>query len=128
MHATRDRCWSAIFDVIMIGSSLWQSRHGAGGKKGFDHVGENGACFGEVECRDGWIHSVEFLAAAQELGVDRTDLVECLAHVAVVVEVLGDFAERFVRDVVYLRTLTGRTDREVALGTVAAVVGAVAAW
>ena len=45
--------------------SLWQSRHyRAGSKKGFDHVGENGACFGEVECRDGWIHSVEFLAAA----------------------------------------------------------------
>ena len=109
--------------------SLWQSRHyRAGSKKGFDHVGENGACFGEVECRDGWIHSVEFLAAAQELGVDRTDLVECLAHVAVVVEVLGDFGERVVRDVVYLRTLTGRADREVALGTVAAVVGAVAAW
>jgi len=29
----------------MIGS-FWQSRHyRAGSKKGFDHVGENGACF-----------------------------------------------------------------------------------
>jgi len=27
----------------MIGS-FWQSRLGAGSKKGFDHVGENGAC------------------------------------------------------------------------------------
>jgi len=64
MHAIREKCWSAILDVIMI-VSLWQSRHyRAGSKKGFDHVGENGACFGKVECRDGWIHSVEFLAAA----------------------------------------------------------------
>jgi hypothetical protein len=31
----------------MIGS-FWQSRHSAGGKKGFDHVGENGACLGQV--------------------------------------------------------------------------------
>ena len=74
----------------MIGS-FWQRRRGAGGKKGFDHVGENGACLGEVECRDGRIHSVEFLAAAQELGVDRADLVERLAQVAVIVEVLGNF-------------------------------------
>jgi len=29
----------------MIDSSLWQSRNRAGDKKGFDHVGENGACF-----------------------------------------------------------------------------------
>ena len=74
----------------MIGS-LWQCRHRAGGKKGFDHVGDNGACLGEVEGRDGRIHSVEFLAAAQELGVDRADLVERLAQVAVIVEVLGNF-------------------------------------
>jgi hypothetical protein len=111
----------------MIGSSLWQSRHSAGGKKGFDHVGENGACLGQVECRDGRIHSVELLAAAKELGVDRTDLVERLAHVAVIVEVLGDFDESVVRHVVYLRMLTGRADRQIALGTVTAVVGAVAA-
>src|SRR5215470_2625115 len=96
--------------------SLWQSRHyRAGSKKGFDHVGENGTCLGKVECRDGWIHSIEFLAAAQELGVDRTDLVERLAHIAVVVEVLGDFDECVVRHVVYLRTSVGRADRQVAL-------------
>jgi hypothetical protein len=29
----------------MIGS-FWQSWRCAGGKKGFDHVGENGACLG----------------------------------------------------------------------------------
>jgi hypothetical protein len=82
MQATRDRCWSVIFDVIMIGS-FKQRRRDAASKKGFDHVGENGTCLGEVECRDGRIHSVEFLAAAEELGVDRTDFVERLAHVAV---------------------------------------------
>src|SRR5215475_11658274 len=110
MQATRDRCWSVIFDVILIGS-FKQRRRDAGSKKGFDHVGENGACLGEVECRYGRIHSVEVLAAAEELGVDRTDLVERLAHVAVVVEVLGDFEESIVRHVIYLRTLTGRADR-----------------
>src|SRR5215467_4807112 len=127
MHATRHRCRSAIFDVIMIGSS-WQSRHSAGGKKGFDHVGENGACLGEVECRDGRIHSVEVLAAAEELGVDRTDLVERLAHVAVIVEVLGNFGERVVRHVIDLWALIGRADRQIVLGTVAAIVGTMAAW
>jgi hypothetical protein len=45
--------------------SLWQSRHyRAGSKKGFDHVGEDGAGLDEVESRNRWIHSVEFLAAA----------------------------------------------------------------
>src|SRR5215831_13136781 len=127
MHATRDRCCSAIFDVIIMIGSFWQRQRPAGSKKGFDHVGENGACLGEVECRYGRIHSVEVLAAAEELGVDRTDLVERLAHVAVVVEVLGDFDESVVRHVIYLRTLVGRADRQVALGAVAAVVGAVAA-
>src|ERR1700730_3266846 len=126
MHATRDRCWSAILDVIMIGS-FWQRRRCAGSKKRFDHVGENGARLGEVDSRDGRIHSVEFLAAAQKLGVDRTDLVERFAHVAIVVEVLGDFDEGVVWHVVYLRTLTGRTDRQIALGAVAPIVGAVAA-
>src|SRR5215831_12952634 len=127
MHATRNRCCSAIFDVIMMTGSFWQLRRCAGSKKGFDHVGDNGAGLDEVECRDGRIHSVELLAAAQELGVDRTDLVERLAYVAVVVEVLGDFAERVVRHVVHLRTLTGRADGQIALGAVAAIVGAVAA-
>jgi len=32
----------------MIGS-FGQRQRDAGGKKGFDHVGENGACLGEVE-------------------------------------------------------------------------------
>jgi hypothetical protein len=111
----------------MIGS-FWQRRRGAGSKKRFDHVGENGARLGEVDSRDGRIHSVEFLAAAQELGVDGADLVERIAHVAVVVEVLVDFAESVVWHVVYLRTLTGRADRQIALGAVATIVGAVTAW
>ena len=41
--------------------------------------GENGARLGEVDSRYGRIHLVEFLAAAQELGVDRADLVERVA-------------------------------------------------
>jgi hypothetical protein len=28
--------------------SFWQRQGNAGSKKGFDHVGENGACLGEV--------------------------------------------------------------------------------
>jgi hypothetical protein len=48
----------------MVGSFWRRRRRDAGDKKGFDHVGENGACLGEVECRDGRIHSIDFLAAA----------------------------------------------------------------
>ena len=55
---------------------------------------------GDVDDRNGRIHSVEFLAAAQKLGVDGADLVERIAHVAVVVEVLVDFAESVVWHVV----------------------------
>src|SRR5262245_32511605 len=73
------------------------------------------------------IHSVEVLAAAKELGVDRTDLVERLAHVAVIVEVLGHFAESVVRHVVDVWALIGRADRQIALGAVAAIVGTMAA-
>src|SRR5215831_18248521 len=63
----------------------------------------------------------------RKLGVDRADLVERLAHVAVVVEVLGHFHEGIVRHVVDLRALSGRADRQIAFGAVAAIVGAVAA-
>jgi hypothetical protein len=65
MHATRDWCCSEIFVaiIIMIGS-FWRLRRCAGGKKGFDLVGKNGACLGEIESGDGRIHSVEFFAAA----------------------------------------------------------------
>jgi hypothetical protein len=40
----------------MIGS-FWRCRHRGGGKKGFDHVGDNRARLGEVEGHDGRIHS-----------------------------------------------------------------------
>src|SRR5258707_15780832 len=102
MHATRDRCWSAILDVIIMIGSFWRRRRGTGSKKRFDHVGENGARLGDVDSRDGRIHSVEFLAAAQKLGVDCANPVERVAHVAIVVEVLVDFVERVVWHIVYL--------------------------
>ena len=111
----------------MIGS-FWHWRRSAGSKKRFDHVGENGARLGEVDSRYGRIHLVEFLAAAQELGVDRADLVERVAQLAVIVEVLVDFGDSIVRHITYLRTLTGDADRQIALGSVAAIVGAVTAW
>src|SRR5262245_27213639 len=110
MQATRDRCCSAILDVSMIGS-FWRRRRSAGSKKRFDHVGENGARLGEVDSRDGRIHLIEFLASTQEFGVDRTDLVERVAHPAVIVEILADFGDGVVRHIAYLRTLTGDADR-----------------
>src|SRR5712692_368782 len=39
MQASRDRCRSAILEIIMI-VSLWVGRRGAPSKVGFDHVGE----------------------------------------------------------------------------------------
>ena len=52
----------------MIGS-LRVGRRGATSKIGFDHVGEDGARFGEVESSDGRVHLVETLAAAQKLSL-----------------------------------------------------------
>ncbi len=77
MQACLDRCRWAILELIVIGS-LWVGRRGAGGKVGFDHVGDDGARLGEVEGGDSRIHLVETLAAAQEFGIDRANLVEHL--------------------------------------------------
>src|SRR6202521_204412 len=75
MQACLDRCRSAILEIIMIGS-LWVGRWGASSKVGFDHVGDDGARLGEVEGGDGRMHLVKTLAAAQQFGIDRADLVE----------------------------------------------------
>ena len=61
----------------MIGS-LWVGRRGAPSKVRFDHVGDDGARLGEIEGGDGRIHLVETLAAAQQFGIDRANLVEHL--------------------------------------------------
>src|ERR1700704_6311644 len=91
MQASRDKCRSAILEIIMIGS-LWVGRRGAPSKVRFDHVGDDGARLGEVEGGDGRIHLVETLAAAQQFGIDRADLVERLLQLAEVGEELGDLA------------------------------------
>src|SRR5260370_13823273 len=89
MQAWRDRCRSAILEIIMIGS-LWVGRRGAPSKVRFDHVGGDGSRLGEIEGGDGRIHLVETLAAAQQFGIDRADLVEHLLQFAEVGEELGD--------------------------------------
>ena len=61
----------------MIGSFRVE-RQGAGGKIGFDHVGDDGARLGKIERCDSRIHLVETLAATQKLGIDRANLVEYL--------------------------------------------------
>src|SRR6516162_560427 len=58
----------------MIGSFRVE-RQGAGGKIGFDHVGDDGARLGKIERCDSRIHLVETLAATQKLGIDRANLV-----------------------------------------------------
>ena len=73
----------------MVGP-LRVGRRGASGKIGFDHVGENGARFDEIESCEGRIHLIETFAAAQQLGIDRADLVERLLQPAEVGEELGD--------------------------------------
>ena len=119
----------------MIGS-LRVGRRGATSKIGFDHVGEDGARFDDVESSDGRVHLVETLAAAQKFGIDRADLVEHLAQFAEVGEELADFGVGRIRNVTDPRALAGSTDcgkislgamprpiDTVAVGPAAALVG-----
>lgn len=119
----------------MIGS-LRVGRRGATSKIGFDHVGEDGARFGDVESSDGRVHLVETLAAAQKFGIDRAYLVEHLAQFAEVGEELADFGVSCIRHVANPRALAGSTDcgkislgamprpiDTVAVGPAAALVG-----
>jgi hypothetical protein len=91
----------------MIGS-LWVGRRGASSKEGFDHVGDDGARLGEVEGGDGRIHLVETLAAAQQFGIDRADLVERLLQLAEVGEELGDLCVSCIGHVAEPRALPVR--------------------
>src|SRR5947208_5204926 len=81
MQASRDRCRSAILEIIMLGS-LRVGRWGATSKIGFDHVGEDDARLGDIEGSDGRVHLVETLAAAQKFCIDREELVEHHAQFA----------------------------------------------
>src|SRR5271169_3895826 len=118
MQACRDRCRSAISEIIMIGS-LWVGRRGAPSKEGFDHVGDDGTRLGEVEGGYGLIHLVETLAAAQQFGVDRADLVEHLLQLAEVGEELGDLGISCIGHVAEPRALAGSSDcGEISLGAV----------
>ena len=111
----------------MIGS-LRVGRRGATSKIGFDHVGEDGARFDDVESSDGRVHLVETLAAAQKFGIDRAYLVEHLAQFAEVGEELADFGVGCIRHVANPRALAGSTDcGKISLGAMpgpaAALVG-----
>src|SRR5438094_6599413 len=109
MQASRDRCRSAILEIIMLGS-LRVGRWGATSKIGFDHVGEEDARLGEIEGSDGRVHLVETLAAAQKFGIDRADLGEHLAQFAEVGEELADLGVGRIRHVTDPRALAGSTD------------------
>ena len=90
----------------MIGS-LWVGRRGAPSKEGFDHVGDDGTRLGEVEGGDGRIHLVETFAAAQQFGIDRTNLVEHLLQLAEIGEELGDLGVSCIGHVAEPRALAG---------------------
>ena len=110
----------------MIGS-LRVGRRGATSKIGFDHVGEDGARFGDVESSDGRVHLVETLAAAQKFGIDRADLVEHLLQLAEVGKELGDLGISCIGHVAEPRALAGSSDcGEISLGTVPGAVDAMA--
>ena len=110
----------------MIGS-LWVGRRGAPSKEGFDHVGDDGTRLGEVEGGDGRIHLVETLAAAQQFGIDRADLVEHLLQFVEVGEELGDLGISCIGHVAEPRAFAGSSDcGEISLGAVTGSVGAVA--
>src|SRR5260370_7439556 len=91
MQACRDRCRSAILEIIMIGS-LWVGRRGAPSKVRFDHVADDGSRLGEIEGGDGRIHLVETLAPAQHFGIDTPALVAHLLHPATFASHLPPFA------------------------------------
>ena len=97
-------------EVIIVGPFRFE-RRGAGGKIGFDHVGEDGARLGEVEGDDSGVHLFERLAPPQQFGVDRADVVEHLAHLAEVGEELADFGTGGVRHIAHPRPLPGCADR-----------------
>ena len=109
MQASRDRCRSAILEIIMI-VSLWVGRQGAPSKVGFDHVGDDGTRLGEVEGGDGRIHLVETLAAAQQFCIDRADLVEHLLQLAEVGEELGNLGISCIGHVAEPRAFAGSSD------------------
>jgi len=110
----------------MIGS-LRVGRRGATSKIGFDHVGEDGARFGDVESSDGRVHLVETLAAAQKFGIDRAYLVEHLAQFAEVGEELADFGVGCIRHVANPRALAGSTDcGKISLGAMPGPIDTVA--
>jgi hypothetical protein len=106
--------------------SLWVGRRGAPSKVGFDHVGDDGTRLGEVEGGDGRVHLVETLAAAQQFGIDRADLVEHLLQFAEVGEELGDLSVSCIGHVAEPRALASSSDRgEISLGPMPRSVGAV---
>jgi len=107
--------------------SLWVGRRSAPSKVGFDHVGDDGTRLGEVEGGDGRIHLVETLAAAQQFGIDRADLVEHLLQFAEVGEELGDLGVSCIGHVAEPRALAGSSDcGEISLGAMPRSVDTVA--
>jgi len=110
----------------MIGS-LWVGRRRAPSKVGFDHVGDDGARLGGVEGGDGGMHRAATLAAAQQFGIDRADLVEHLLQFAEVGEEFGDLGVSCIGHVAEPRALAGSSDcGQISLGAVPRSVGAVA--
>src|SRR6266404_751247 len=109
MQASRDRCRSAILEIIMLGS-LRVGRWGATSKIGFDHVGEDDARLGDIEGSDGRVHLVEPLAQFAEVG-----------------EELADFGVGRIRHVTDPRALAGSTDcGKISLGAMPSSVDTVA--
>src|SRR5260370_28867804 len=126
MQACRDRCRSAILEIIMI-VSLWVGRRGAPSKVRFDYVGDDGSRLGEIEGGDGRIHLVETLAAAQQFGIDRADLVEHLLQFAEVGEELGDLGISCIGHVAEPRAFASSSDcGEISLAPVPRSIAAVA--
>jgi len=101
----------------------------------FEHVGEeNGDLFdidliccrhtGLGGCKQG--HGLQLLPAPQELATDLAKLLQDRFCLAEIVQMLFDFFQIILRDIVHLGPLSRLADREVVLGAMATALGAAA--
>ncbi|MUT24788.1 hypothetical protein GNX14_27090 [Mesorhizobium japonicum] len=87
--------------VVIIGAFLRLGLRRIDGETAFDHVGEDGARLGKIEGGDGRVHLLERLATAEQLRVDRADLVEELPQLVEIGQILVGLGDSGVGHIVH---------------------------